>query len=133
MTDRLKYVTAWKDRHGKRRYFFRAHGQKYPLPGAPGGSDFHAAYAHLLAELEANTLGRHETAFIKGTIGWVIEHYLKDRAFTGKAANTQRNYRRVLDHLKVKLGPAFQTYNRNTSASCATTLPRPARRPLTWR
>jgi integrase len=106
MTDRLKYVTTWRDRHGKRRYFFRARGQKYPLPGAPGESDFHTAYAHYLAELEANTLGRRETAFIAGTIGRVIEDYLKHPAFTGKAGNTQRNYRRVLDHLKMKLGAA---------------------------
>lgn len=106
MTDRLKHITTWKDRHGKRRYFFRAHGQKFPLPGAPGSVEFHRSYAHYLAELEAKTLGRHEAAFIRGTIGWVIEHYLKHQEFTGKSANTQRNYRRVLDHLKMKLGAA---------------------------
>ena len=106
MTDRLKYLTAWKDRHGKRRYFFRAHGQKYPLPGTPGNVEFHNAYAHYLSELQSETLGRRETAFIKGTIGWVIEHYLKHQEFTGKSANTQRNYRRVLDYLKMKLGAA---------------------------
>ena len=45
-------------------------------------------------------------AFINGTIGWVIEHYLKHPQFTEKGANTQRNYRRVIDHLKARLGAA---------------------------
>ena len=102
----LKYLTSWRDRHGRRRYFFRAHGKKYPLTGKPGDPEFHAAYARFLADLKAKTLGRRETAFIKGTIGWVIEQYLASVQFAGKADNTQRNYRRVLDILKVKLGAA---------------------------
>jgi integrase len=67
----------------------------------PGDSYFPAS-----AELQGETLGRRETAFIKGTIGWVVENYLKHPQFTGKGANTQRNYRRVIDHLKMKLGAA---------------------------
>lgn len=102
----LKYVTSWKDRHGKRRYFFRAHGNKYKLVGQPGTVEFHTAYAHYLADLKANTLGRRETAYIKGTIGWVIEQYLASQQFREKAKNTQPNYRRVLDTLKGKLGAA---------------------------
>lgn len=102
----LKYVTSWRDRHGKRRYFFRAHGKKYSLPGKPGEPEFHRVYVRYLVELEANTLGRRETAYIKGTIGWVIEQYFASPQFNEKAANTQRNYRRVLDLLKGKLGAA---------------------------
>jgi integrase len=102
----MKYLTAWNDRHGKRRYFFRAQGHKYALPGEPGEAAFHTAYARMLAELEAKTLGRREPAYIKGTIGWVIERYLTSSEYAEKAENTQRNYRRVLDTLKAKLGPA---------------------------
>jgi hypothetical protein len=57
MGEKLKYLTTWKDRHGKRRYFFRAHGHKYALPGAPGEVEFHDAYTHYLAELKAKTPG----------------------------------------------------------------------------
>ena len=81
----LKYLTSWRDRHGKRRYFFRAHGRKYPSPGKPGTVEFHNAYARYLGDLEAKVLGRRETAFINGTIGWVIEHYLKIRSSRRKA------------------------------------------------
>jgi len=52
------------------------------------------------------SFGRCETAYIKGSIGWVIEHYLRHPNFTGKAQNTRRNYSRVLDDLKRKLGAA---------------------------
>jgi integrase len=103
---KLKYLTSWRDRHGKRRYFFRALGRKYPLPGKPGSVEFHAAYARFLEELEAKTLGQKETAFIKGTIGWVIERYLASGEFRELADNTQRGYRRVLDTLKARLGTA---------------------------
>jgi hypothetical protein len=32
----LKYLTSFKDRHGRRRYYFRYHGQKFKLPGKVG-------------------------------------------------------------------------------------------------
>jgi hypothetical protein len=42
---RLKYVHAFKDRHGKPRHYFRRPGQKrVPLPGLPGSAEFIAAY-----------------------------------------------------------------------------------------
>ncbi len=99
-------MTSWRDRHGKRRYFFRAHGHKYTLPGKPGTVEFHEAYARYLADLEAKVLGREKTAFINGTIGWVIEHYLGHAQFKEKGQNTQANYRRVLDYLRATLGAA---------------------------
>src|SRR5262245_12903612 len=102
----LKYVTSFKDRHGKRRYFFRANGKKYPLQGQPGEPEFHSVYANLLAKREANALGRAEPLFLKGSIGAVIEAFLASDQFTDLAASTQRNYRRVLDVVKTKLGPA---------------------------
>jgi integrase len=102
----LKYLTSWRDRHGKRRYFFRANGRKYPLQGEPGTAEFHTQYGSLLAKLEAKQLGRAETVFLKGSIGWVIEQYLGSDQFKERASNTQRGYRRVLDILKARLGPA---------------------------
>src|SRR5262249_12803954 len=82
------------------------HDRKNPLPGNPGTVEFHAAYARYRADLEAKILGRKGTAFIKGTIGWVIEEFLASEQFKGLADNTRRNYRRVLDTLKARLGAA---------------------------
>jgi integrase len=40
-TDNLKYVTSFRDRHGKRRFYFRYRHQKFKLPGKPGEAAFH--------------------------------------------------------------------------------------------
>ena len=36
----FRYIHAFKDRHGKERYYFRRHGIRKPLPGAPGDAEF---------------------------------------------------------------------------------------------
>ena len=55
---------------------------------------------------EAKTLGRNEVAFVKGTLGSVIEQYLAHDNYKNLALNTRLYYRRVLDALKRKLGAA---------------------------
>jgi integrase len=40
-TDNLKYVTSFRDCHGKRRFYFRYRHQKFKLPGKPGEAAFH--------------------------------------------------------------------------------------------
>jgi hypothetical protein len=74
--DKLKYVTSFKDRHGKRRFYFRYRQEKFKLPGKPGDAAFHEAYARYLNAMQDGSLGRNNVTFINGTIGWVIEKYL---------------------------------------------------------
>jgi hypothetical protein len=74
--NRLDYVTSFRDRHGKWRFYFRYWHKKHKLPGKPGEAAFHDAYARLLAAVESGTLGRDNVVFIHGTIGSVIEKYL---------------------------------------------------------
>ena len=89
----LKYLTSFKDRHNKRRYYFRYHGQKFKLPGKVGSVEFHEAYAAYLAKVEGGTLGRNELGYLKGSIGWVIESFLASDVGFGKLKpGTQRNY-----------------------------------------
>src|SRR5262245_22038987 len=107
MTDslKLKYVTSFKDRHHKRRFFFRYRGQKFKLPGKPGSSDFMATYARYLAAAESGELGRTVLGYLKGSIGWVIEKFLAcDVGFGKLKPGTQRNYRRWLDTIKAEIG-----------------------------
>jgi hypothetical protein len=80
-------LMAWPS--SKATIFFAQRGRKHPLAGEPGSVEFHSAYTRLLAELEAKTLGRRETAYIKGTIGWVIEKYLAADQFTKEKAKYQ--------------------------------------------
>jgi hypothetical protein len=75
--NKLRYVTDFNDRHKRRWYYFRYRGQKFKLPGKPGSSEFMAAYARYLAAVESGELGRDDNlAYIKGSIGWVIERFL---------------------------------------------------------
>ena len=72
----LKYVTSFRDRHGKRRFYFRYRGQKFKLTGRPGSAEFMETYARYLAAAESGALGRNELGYLKGSIGWVIEKFL---------------------------------------------------------
>jgi integrase len=104
--NKLKYVTSFRDRHGRRRYYFRYRHQKFKLPGKPGDPEFHETYARCLAGVNNKTLGRDENlAYLKGSIGWVIEKFIVSDVGLGKLKKgTQRNYRRWLDTIKAEVG-----------------------------
>lgn len=105
-TNRLDYVTSFTDRHGKRRFYFRYRHQKHKLPGKPGDAAFHETYARYLAAIESGVFGRNENlAYLKGSIGWVIERFLSsDAGFKKLKPGSQRNYRRWLDTIKAEVG-----------------------------
>ncbi len=47
---RLKYIHAFRDRHGKVRHYFRRPGfRQVPLPGLPGSEEFRLVYEAALA------------------------------------------------------------------------------------
>jgi integrase len=101
----LAYVTSFKDRHGKRRFYFRYRHQKYKLPGKPGDAAFHEAYARYLNATQDGSLGRNNVTFINGTIGWVIEKYLAhDHGLLKHSESTQKNYRFFCDIIKREIG-----------------------------
>jgi integrase len=103
--NKLKYVTSFRDRHGRRRYYFRYRHQKFKLPGQPGASAFMTAYARYLADAESGALGRNNVVFINGTIGWVIEKYLAhDQGLLKHSESTQKNYRFFCDIIKREIG-----------------------------
>ena len=103
--DKLKFVTSFRDRHGRWWFYFRYRHKKHKLPGKPGEAAFHDAYARLLAAVESGTLGRDNVAFIHGTIGWVIEKYLPhEQGLLKHAGSTQRNYRIFCDIIKKEVG-----------------------------
>jgi integrase len=107
----LKYVTSFRDRHGKRRFYFRYRGQKFKLTGRPGSAEFMETYARYLAAVESGALGRKELGYLKGSIGWVVEKFLgSDVGFGKLKPGTQRNYRRWLDTIKAEVGQ-FQINN----------------------
>ena len=106
VTDNFKkYVTSFKDRHNKRRYYFRYHKQKFKLPGKPGSVEFHDAYTRYLADAKSGALGRNNVVFINGTIGWVSEKYLgHEHGLLQHKPSTQRNYRLYCEAVKREIG-----------------------------
>jgi hypothetical protein len=94
MMARLKFrnVHSFVDKKTGRVYhYFRHRGKRWPLPGAPGTSDFAAAYSDLLQALHGE---RANVVFAPATLGAVIEQFLASDAFTLKAPITRRIYPR---------------------------------------
>jgi hypothetical protein len=76
---RLKYLHSFTDRHGHVRFYFRYRGKRSPLP-APHDEGFATAYDELLAEIKANPIPlKNNVAFLRGSLGWVIEQFLLRR------------------------------------------------------
>lgn len=101
---RLKYVNAFKDRHGQTRYYFRHKGKRWPLPDEPGTTAFTARYDQLLAGEVRSRLPGGTIAFGPSTLGWVIEKWVGSPEFSHKAASTQSRYRLVLDIIRKRYG-----------------------------
>jgi len=73
---RLKYLHSFCDRHGHVRFYFRYRGSRWPLP-APHEEGFAPAYDARLVEIKNNPLPLPKNiAFMRGSLGWVIERFL---------------------------------------------------------
>lgn len=76
--DRLPYVTAYKDRHGRQRWRYRRNGRAVALPGSPGDEAFQRAY---LAALEGRPIRaevvRHPNHALPRTLKAAWRHYVQ--------------------------------------------------------
>ena len=107
---RLKYVNGFRDRHGKRRYYFRRAKQNIPLPGWPGSVEFMAAYQAALAAYQGSLsepAARIEIGAARtnpGTISDLTVRYLASPAFKHLAPETKRTRRNILDRFRSQHG-----------------------------
>ncbi|MGQ4273446.1 tyrosine-type recombinase/integrase [Terrihabitans sp. B22-R8] len=92
----LKYVQAFRDRHGTMRYYFRRNGIRRALPGQPGSSDFMEAYAAALDELAPVGVKKREAAGA-GTFAALAACYYGSTKYLGLSPGSRTNYRRVID------------------------------------
>ncbi len=103
MKIRLRYIHAFVDRHGNRRYYYRRHGRRVALSGQPGTPEFMAAYSEAGSVTGASErVARPQAA--PGTFAALAGRYFASPMFLSKAANTQRNYRRSLGVFLAKHG-----------------------------
>jgi integrase len=105
MGPRLKlppYIHAFRDRHGKARFYFRKAGfPKVALPGLPWSPQFMAAYEQACAAQPVPP----ESAHIKpGTFRALAVSYFASPAFRTKRPSTQRTYRGIIDRLCLEHG-----------------------------
>jgi integrase len=108
----LEYVNSFTDRHGRRRYYFRIKGKRFPLP-TPGSATFSEEYNELLAEHAPETIKRQgRKAPTKETLEWVIIQYKDSEFWKRLKPSTQDIYNRRLDWLRERFGAAdFASFN----------------------
>jgi integrase len=102
---RLPYIHAFRDRHGKTRYYFRKPGFKQmPLPGLPGSTEFMAAYEAALTGVTSPPpmIGASRTK--PGTLNAGVVAYYQSLAFRDLAPSTQAMRRAILERLRIKHG-----------------------------
>jgi integrase len=100
---KLKHIHAFRDRHGKWRFYFRPpNGKRIKLPGKPGSVEFLAAYqaAVAVADLEAPAkeklaLGAWRTG--AGSVDAAIVGYYGHETFTSMAAASRSTRRQSLE------------------------------------
>ena len=97
----LKFVHAFKDRHGKARYYFRRPGFKgSALPGLPGSAEFMEAYQAALGGVAAPRLDLGESRSRPGSVAAAVALYLGSMDFGNLADATKRDRRRILERFR---------------------------------
>jgi hypothetical protein len=93
----LPHIDTYRDRHGKRRYYFRKSrtAKRLALPGEPGTPEFHAAYIAALGQPEPRGGKDAKT----GTLDALRTLYYESAEFKNLAATTRRETRYTLDAL----------------------------------
>jgi integrase len=125
---RLRYVNAFRDRHGRLRHYFRRPGCKaVALPGLPGSAEFMETYqAALAGEAPQTQFGKTRT--VAGTVDAVVAAYLdclpgSTSPFKTLAAETQRTRRNILENFREAHGDK-RVYRTETNGRCVMLLAR---------
>lgn len=98
-TVRIKYVNIFRDRHGKRRAYFRRDGRNIPLPD-PEDPGFHQAYTDALKETQPEPK-RPAHAYSFDALAKI---YFASPDFIGLREGTQRAYKSTLRAFLRKYG-----------------------------
>jgi integrase len=102
---RLRYVNAFRDRHGRLRHYFRRPGCKsVTLPGLPGSVEFMEAYQAALAGETAPRLEIGASRTKPGTVAALTVGYFNSLAFHILAPETKRTRRNILERFRAEHG-----------------------------
>jgi integrase/recombinase XerD len=120
---KLDFVNSFIDRHGRPRHQFRRKGHpKVTIKGRPGSPDFMARYHELIEKTGGSStieIGANRTK--SGTVNAVAVTLYKHEVFTkGLAKETQRPWRRIIDHFREFKTPSGRIYGENTISTIKT-------------
>jgi integrase len=90
-----RYVDAIRAK-GSDYFYFRRHGQRWPLPGRPGDAEFSAAFVDLLTKTDISAPPRRVG---EGSVAAMIRDYRASDEFLALKPKTQRDYGRMLELL----------------------------------
>jgi integrase len=91
---RLLYVHEYRDRHGKRRRYFRRRGYKQiSLPGEPGSPEFMKVYTAALSGNQIEQQPKHGD----GTLSRLAARFYGSIEFSNLKPSSRAAYRAVLD------------------------------------
>lgn len=97
---KYEYIHAFKDRHGKQRYYYRRKGQKrIALPGKPGTQEFHIAYCAAASGETAPKVQAGANRNTPGSMRSLILAYYQSMHFKELSEATQRTYRGIMDRI----------------------------------
>ena len=95
---KLKHVDSFRDRYGRRRYYFRrGHGARVALPGEPGSAAFMTAYQAALAGKPEKSEPRKRGS--PGTFDRLTQLYFSSPEYLRLTPGTQRTYSLVIERL----------------------------------
>ena len=101
-----KYVSEFRDRHGKYRVRFRRKGQDtYYFKARPGTDEFALEYQACLAGVEAPVVQPGAGRAAHGSIDDLIARYYRSPAWNGMSKESSRNtYRGIIERFREKHG-----------------------------
>lgn len=100
---RIKGLSSYVDRHGRRRWRFRSKGYQCPLPD-PASREFADAYAAALRAAETGGAHKALARIPAGTIRALCVHYLQSPEYQGLAEATRTPRRRIIDKFVDEFG-----------------------------
>ncbi|MFG6515884.1 tyrosine-type recombinase/integrase [Sulfitobacter sp. 1A13496] len=95
-------VTAYFDRHQKRRYRFRKKGFSTEIHGEYGSPEFRLNYERAINGYKSQEAGARATK--KGTVSALIVSYYKSPEFLSLTSSTKATYRREIERLRNEHG-----------------------------
>ena len=96
----LRYLNAFKDRHGIVRYYYRRGGKRQAIEGDFGTEEFGKNYERIHASFE----GKKTPLEAPGTFGALVTAYYSATEFTQLRASTRSEYRRMLEGMRADWG-----------------------------